>query len=182
VLCVMPIICVNLVYAAHPQFQLDKAHTSYFDEVAIQETCAYELYQNQYQDEMAKIQYLINRVRYSPGIFVRNNQKYNGFNAAQWLEYKIDKLRDEIKTVEDFIEKIGAHSRRSGKKYYMIIGGDMLLIKQVYYNELARLYAYERYLAEIEILEKISQEQQILHDPKVIQQLPVATMSVHKTK
>jgi hypothetical protein len=118
---------------------------SYFTETNIEATNAYQLYLKQYKDEQAKVFYLINLVRESPLTFIRNNKRYNGSTAAQWLEFKVDRYRNEIKTVNDFIEKVGSFSRKTGKAYYVLTPDrKKYAIKYIFYNELSRLDAYEK--------------------------------------
>ncbi|MBU1864608.1 MAG: DUF5329 domain-containing protein [Candidatus Omnitrophica bacterium] len=110
----------------------------------VEDTFAYQIYRNQFKNEMAKVNYLINLVSYSSQVFSRNGRRVNGYNSGQWLRYKVNKYYNEIKTVEDFIEKIGSYSRASKREYCILTPGNRQCpIKHVYYNELKRLNAYE---------------------------------------
>src|SRR3569833_2007263 len=53
------------------------------------------------QDEIA---HLIDFVRHSSCTFIRNGTDYDGGEAADHVQAKYDYYKDEIKTVEDFIE------------------------------------------------------------------------------
>lgn len=156
--------------------------TILFDDARIQDSCAYEVYENQFQDEMAKVNFLVNRVRYSDGTFVRNRQKYNGMNAGQWLDYKIDKLAHEFETVEEFIEKVASYSRRSGKSYYMIIDDVKYPMKDVFYNELDRLYKYERQLVTRKMNQQLETKGASQYPPEFISPSASPTLSLHKAK
>jgi hypothetical protein len=66
------------------------------------------------QDEIA---YLIDFVRHSPCTFIRNGTEYSGAQAAEHVQAKYDYYKDDIKTVEDFIERAASKSVLSGKPY-----------------------------------------------------------------
>jgi len=152
----------------------------YFDAQPLEESCAYQVYVNQYKDEMAKIQYLVNRIRYSESFFVRNKRTYNGYNAGQWLDFKIDKFNKEIATVEDFVEQVGSYSRRSGRPYHTVINGQRYAIKDVYYNELARLYNYEKQLAQVALLQNVNSQHGLTHSPEFSPSLSVVALAAQK--
>ena len=118
----------------------------FFTPMDIRDTHAYHIYKNQYKDEMAKVCYLINLVRYSPLMFSRLGRKIKGQNAGRWLDYKLDKYYQDIVAVEDFIEHVGGHSLTTGRPYYIIYEGKKVPMKRVYYNELRRLCEYEEKL------------------------------------
>lgn len=125
------------------QSQMGDSSTLYLADKSSRDQ-AFRLYQFEYKDEMSKVHYLINCIRFSKNSFKRNGKKYTGNQAAQWLEYKVKKFRDEIKTAEDFIEKIGCYSRTSGKQYYIgYANGVCVPIKSVYYNELRALDVFK---------------------------------------
>jgi opacity protein-like surface antigen len=66
------------------------------------------------QDEIA---YLIGFVRHSSCTFIRNGTEYSGTEAADHVQAKYDYYKDDIKTVEDFIERAASKSVLSGKPY-----------------------------------------------------------------
>jgi hypothetical protein len=153
---------------------LDDAFDTYFDQQKIDESCAYQVYNTQYKDERAKVLYLINRIRYSDATFIRNNQSVDGYNAGQWLDFKIEKFKNEIITVEDFIEKVGSYSRRSGKPYQAVIDGVRYEMKDIFYNELARLSNYENQVSNAELLQKVNSHDGMLRAPLIPQIHPIA--------
>jgi hypothetical protein len=175
ILVIVSFFCINPVFCADDE-------AVFFDTAHIEDSCAYEVYRNQYQDEMAKVQYLVNRVRYSDGTFIRNKQRYNGVNAGQWLDYKIDKLSHEFDTVEEFIEKVASYSRRSGKNYHMIIAEQSYPIKDVFFNELDRLYKYERELVQTKMNERLELQQNSKRAPELVSQTPISALPLSKTK
>jgi len=67
-----------------------------------------------FDDEIA---HLIDFVRHSPCIFIRNGSEYAGGEAADHIRAKYDHFKDEIKTVEDFIARAASKSLLSGKPY-----------------------------------------------------------------
>jgi hypothetical protein len=72
------------------------------------------------QDEIA---HLIDFVRHSSCIFIRNGSEYDGPKAADHVQAKYDYYKDEIKTVEDFIERAASKSMLSGKPYQVRCDG-----------------------------------------------------------
>lgn len=71
----------------------------------------------------AEIDYLIERVRGSPCIFLRNGDPYDGAEAAAHIVDKYDYFRDEIKTAEDFIDRAASRSLLSGRPYQITCPG-----------------------------------------------------------
>ncbi|MBU1863920.1 MAG: DUF5329 domain-containing protein [Candidatus Omnitrophica bacterium] len=148
-LSMLPSECVNADYkgSAIPQ-ELQSSHAE-LTLKPIDQTFAYSIYEKQYKDEMAKVGYLINLVRYSENHFWRNGSIFDGQRAAEWLDFKVNKYYQEIKGAEDFIEKVGSYSLRSQKDYYVIYPDNSRCpMKTAYYNELKRLSAYENRIAE----------------------------------
>ena len=157
----------------------------FFTNTNIGDTHAYHIYKNQYKDEIAKVCYLINLVRYSPLTFTRHGQLVNGHNAGRWLDYKLDMYYTEIETVEDFIENVGSHSRKWGTPYYVNYEDNKKIpMKTVYYNELRRLYEYQRKMAQAKEkaakAEKASQSKTMTDKAEVI--LTAETPPATKTK
>ena len=106
---------------------------------------AYQLYENQYKDEMAKIRYLINLIRFSEVTFIRNQEAFSGSKAARWLEFKLYKYPEEAKIAKDFIQNLAAYSKNTKQRYQIVFDdkkhypmGDILM------NELMRLEAFEK--------------------------------------
>jgi hypothetical protein len=80
-----------------------------------------------------EIAYLIDFVRGSDCIFLRNGDSYDGAAAAEHIVDKYDYLRDEIHTAEDFIERTATRSVLSGRAYQItcpdaapVLAGDWL--------------------------------------------------------
>lgn len=75
--------------------------------------------------EDKKIYYLINEVKKSNAIFIRNGDEHNCKEAAEHLESKMKKARRSFgffgslapMNVETFIDKIASQSSMSGKAY-----------------------------------------------------------------
>jgi len=64
-----------------------------------------------------EIAHLIDFVRHSPCTFIRNGTEYPGGEAADHIQAKYEHFKDEIKTVEDFIDRAASKSLMSGKPY-----------------------------------------------------------------
>ena len=68
--------------------------------------------------ETKKIEYLLREVEnLSGGKFWRNGSSYSPKQAADHLRMKWGKAGSSVKTVKDFIEKVGSKSSMSGKAY-----------------------------------------------------------------
>lgn len=116
----------------------------YYLGAAIKASYAYQVYVTQYQDERAKIQYLLNLMRYSGAIFIRNNEAFSGRKAARWLEFKLYQFPKEAKTAKAFIENLASHSKKSGKPYQVIFADNSHFpLEVILKNELIRLEKYE---------------------------------------
>jgi hypothetical protein len=92
-----------------------------------------------------KIDYLLERVSKANLVFIRNQKEYNGYEAARFLRWKLNRHRDrynvKIDTAEDFIDKIATVSRTTGQSYTVEISGTgKHLLGQVLSNELDELY------------------------------------------
>jgi len=66
------------------------------------------------------IGYLIDVVATSEHTFLRNSTRYSAAQAAQHLQRKYQHFRDEIHTVDDFIELAASRSLLTGKPYLVI--------------------------------------------------------------
>jgi len=64
-----------------------------------------------------EIAYLIDFVRHSQCTFIRNGTEYTGNQAADHVQEKYNYYKDDIKTVEDFIERAASKSILSGQPY-----------------------------------------------------------------
>jgi hypothetical protein len=68
--------------------------------------------------EAEKIEALIKHVEGLAGAkFVRNGKEYDAKTAAVFLRRKWDAKKGEIKTAQDFIDKVASVSSTSGKPY-----------------------------------------------------------------
>ena len=73
-----------------------------------------------------EIVYLIDFIRHSSCTFIRNGSEYDGGAAADHIQAKYDHFKDEIKTVEDFIDRAASKSLMSGKPYEVRCDGKMM--------------------------------------------------------
>jgi hypothetical protein len=65
----------------------------------------------------ATIAHLLEFVRTSDVVFIRNGKEHSPEDAAKHIEKKYDHYRKKIETPEDFIEKSATKSMMSGKLY-----------------------------------------------------------------
>ena len=65
------------------------------------------------------IQYLLDFVKTSECIFIRNNKEHTAGNAVAHMQRKYAHFKDEIKTPEDFIRMTATKSLMTGKLYYV---------------------------------------------------------------
>ena len=65
------------------------------------------------------IQYLLDFVKTSECIFIRNNKEHTAGNAATHMQRKYAHFKDDIKTPEDFIRLTATKSLMTGKLYYV---------------------------------------------------------------
>lgn len=77
--------------------------------------------------EEKKIQFLLNEVKNSEAIFIRNGKEHSAKDASEHLQHKLDRAQSAFwffgpKTsfsASDFIQKVAAKSSLSGKDYKM---------------------------------------------------------------
>jgi len=65
------------------------------------------------------IQYLLDFVKTSECIFIRNNKEHTAVEAAAHMQRKYEHFNDKIKTPEDFIRLTATKSLMTGKLYYV---------------------------------------------------------------
>jgi hypothetical protein len=65
----------------------------------------------------AEIGHLLEYIRKSNVIFIRNGQEYQPGKAAEHIIMKRDYFKDQIKTAEDFIRLCATKSLMSGEPY-----------------------------------------------------------------
>ena len=74
-----------------------------------------------------KIEYLLHRISRSKLVFIRNGVEYSSSSSAEFLRWKLDRLRKrhkiKVERVEDFISEVTAGSRMSGEPYAVVIPG-----------------------------------------------------------
>jgi hypothetical protein len=78
--------------------------------------------------ERAKIDRLLDTVRTSGIVFIRNGSEYDAMKAAEHLQTKLDAAGSEVKTATDFIDKLATKSSMSGEPYTVRLkdGSEML--------------------------------------------------------
>jgi hypothetical protein len=94
--------------------------------------------------EEGKVDYLLERLRHSQLVFVRNRVPYTGPQAAGFLRWKLDrwKTRHDIKinTAQEFVDRITIGSKVSGDPYVVIFKDDnRYYLKNILQNELDAL-------------------------------------------
>ena len=95
-------------------------------------------------NEEGKIDYLIERVRTANVTFIRNGEIFDGTHAAEFLRWKLDRLRArhhmQIDSAQDFVSKVAVGSRMSGKPYIVVLNdGSRYSMQQILQNELDQL-------------------------------------------
>lgn len=66
------------------------------------------------------IQHLLNHVRRSDLVFVRNFNNHSSAEAAEHISEKYDHFREKIATPEDFIDLCASKSLLTGKAYLLV--------------------------------------------------------------
>ena len=94
--------------------------------------------------EEGKIDYLLERVRKSDLIFIRNKVEHDGRSAAEFLRWKLNRLERrygiEVKTAQGFITHVASGSRVSGEPYSVTLSdGTHYNLQDVLQNELSAL-------------------------------------------
>lgn len=101
---------------------------------------AYQIYKSRYQDDNAKMNYLINLIQDSELKILRNGSVMEGPEVARGIRYKYKKHRAEAPTIDAFIKNIGSYSNKTGEKYYMLVNENTLCPSgYVLSNEIRRL-------------------------------------------
>lgn len=90
--------------------------------------------------EKARIDYLLERLSRSRHQFLRNGEVFSNRRAVGHLKWKYWRYRREVKTAEDFVDRIAYGSRMSGQPYVVKVKpGEVYLLKRLFYNELKLL-------------------------------------------
>ena len=69
------------------------------------------------EDLGSTIQYLLEYVRNSDVVFIRNNHEHTSHEAAAHMQSKYTHFKTQIRTPEDFIRLTGTKSLMTGKHY-----------------------------------------------------------------
>ena len=86
--------------------------------------------------QKARIDYLLERVSKSPYNFWRNGSQHTGKRAAAHLRWKMIRRYDQVKTAEDFIERVATRSKISGEPYLVLFPGGKRPLGGVLHHEL----------------------------------------------
>ena len=93
--------------------------------------------------EEGKIDYLMERIRNSKLIFVRNKVEYDSASAATFLRWKLNRWKKKgakIDTAQEFVSTIASSSSMSGQPYAVVLlDGSRHDLKSVLQNELDAL-------------------------------------------
>jgi len=94
--------------------------------------------------EEGKIDYLLERLRNSQLLFVRNRVEYTGPQSSGFLRWKLDRWRArhhiKIDTAQEFVNQIAGGSKTSGEPYIVILkDGGHHNLRDVLQNELDAL-------------------------------------------
>ncbi len=100
--------------------------------------------------EEGKTDYLLDRIRNSKLIFVRNKVEYDSASAASFMRWKLNRWQKKglkITTAQDFITQIASGSKMSGQPYTIILrDGSRHNLQPVLQNELDALeYCLKQY-------------------------------------
>ena len=63
------------------------------------------------------VEYFLSEISASNCEFIRNGSRYSAEEAVAHMRMKYEYAKDEVDTVEDFINKVGSHSSFSGRAY-----------------------------------------------------------------
>lgn len=87
-----------------------------------------------------RIEYLLGRMMRSECTFFRNGEKHTGKTAAMHMRWKYEKFHKEVKTAEDFVEKIASGSRKTQESYKIKLKDERIFpSKEILSNELQLL-------------------------------------------
>lgn len=90
--------------------------------------------------ERAKIEYLIDRVRQSPWIFIRNGSPHDSREAARHIAQKYRRAFSRITSAAFFIHQLASFSMATGRPYLIKAeNGKTYPVRDIFVNELERL-------------------------------------------
>ena len=70
-------------------------------------------------DYKQEIQHLLNYVKTTDCLYIRNGDSYKGPKAVSHIQRKYDYFEDDIHSAEDFIRLSATESTMSGKRYHI---------------------------------------------------------------
>ena len=90
------------------------------------------------------IQYLLDFVKTSDCIFIRNNKEHTAAEAAVHMQRKYEHFKDKIKTPEDFIRLTATKSLLTGKLYYVRFKDGKKLTSEAWLLQALEAYRQEQ--------------------------------------
>jgi hypothetical protein len=91
-------------------------------------------------DPDAEIKFLIDSVRKSTCVFIRNGSEYDGAAAADHVQQKYDYYKSDIHSAEDFIDRAASKSLVSGKPYQVHCAGASVIPATDWLRDQLRIY------------------------------------------
>ena len=82
------------------------------------------------EDLEAVICYLLQYVRNSEVVFIRNNREHTAHEAEDHMRKKYQHFKEQIKTPEDFIQFTGTMSLLSGRRYRVRLKNGKTMLSQ----------------------------------------------------
>lgn len=89
-------------------------------------------------DSEEEIRHLIQHIRNSDCIFIRNGKGHNAVEAMKHLQRKYDYLKQRISAAEDFISTIASRSSMTGEPYRVRCSGREIPSAEWFTRELIR--------------------------------------------
>ena len=80
----------------------------------------------------AEVDYLLEHVRTSDFVFIRNGKEHSPEEAAEHMQRKYDYFSKRVRTAEEFIEYSATKSTMSGRKYTIRLADGTVVIAQEY--------------------------------------------------
>ena len=92
------------------------------------------------EDSDTAIQYLLDYVRHSDIVFIRNDKAHTSTEAAAHMQKKYAYYKDVIKTPEDFIRYAGTKSMISGRPYRVKTKTGEVMLNSTWLKSVLREY------------------------------------------
>ena len=89
----------------------------------------------------AEIIFIIDHVKNSSFIFIRNGKEHSAEDAYRHMMKKYKYFKDKINSAEAFIELTLTKSTITGKKYKIKLSGSKILLSQDYFLEKLKLFS-----------------------------------------